>query len=742
MATCAFVTVLTSDSYLPGSLVTAYSIKENEEASTRKHDLVCLVTLDSVSVQSIKALRQIYDLVISVEEIRSGNSENELNLLGRQDLSYTVTKIHIWRLTQYEKVIYLDSDTLLLRAISHLFQLASPFSACPDIGWPDCFNSGLMVISPNEQTFEKLFKHFLSQGSWDGADQGLLNDYFAEPSGGDPPPGGSDVQSHGWNRLSFIYNVTPSAYYTYAPAYKRYGDKIAMIHFIGRDKPWHLINRRRYRNAYAPNHQSEHLNAVDYDSLVDRWLDAYEKVVGPIEPLEWSTFQPEFSVPKYASQWDSLQPSAYQPPSLEELKETFSRRQADYGSQFYNPKASQNEGGYMSLPFLNLSGKARDSILEKQGMVTTASDSARDGQSRQDETQNDYQDSDKVWDPSQSSLPIGGGYQMNEPITKHYEAAWDKPLSEQSRNFFQPPPVTHSIPSITHQDYSRFSSAPEPNAVQAVFPWEENARHNIGRVFPHEGNRTSASHSSHHEDHHQHDVQVSQPSLSQIYRNAWDEDPMIGRWAQARSVSGSHRNPNAGWKKSQATKAALIQTPRLEIRGFDFDVTDTKGKESSRESENVGRIPTSHHHHQQQQHHHHHHPSRSMTFSSSSYRSERDCEENSQDADEEDVGEDEDQASDIRIVIEDVCSESTITIPSDTSPNPNATPATDATKMPEINRADSLGTSSRLPTNRTMIVGIPVQMLRTSSSSSNSSAQSWESENKNSLARRATRLMG
>ena len=36
------------------------------------------------------------------------------------------------------------------------------------------------------------------RGSWDGGDQGLLNDFFPD-----------------WNRLSFTYNVTPSAYYTW-----------------------------------------------------------------------------------------------------------------------------------------------------------------------------------------------------------------------------------------------------------------------------------------------------------------------------------------------------------------------------------------------------------------------------------------------------------------------------------------------------------------------------------------------
>jgi glycogenin glucosyltransferase len=54
----------------------------------------------------------------------------------------TPTKLHTFRLTQFKKVIYLDADTLVIRPLSHLFDLAAPFAAAPDIGWPDCFNSG------------------------------------------------------------------------------------------------------------------------------------------------------------------------------------------------------------------------------------------------------------------------------------------------------------------------------------------------------------------------------------------------------------------------------------------------------------------------------------------------------------------------------------------------------------------------------------------------------------------------
>lgn len=106
--------------------------------------------------------------------------------------------MHIFRLTQFSKIIFLDADVLPIRPLSHLFSLPHEFSASPDVGWPDIFNSGVLVLSPGEEKFTQLTDLLTSKGSWDGGDQGILNEW----RGGD------------WNRLSFTYNTTPTAAYT------------------------------------------------------------------------------------------------------------------------------------------------------------------------------------------------------------------------------------------------------------------------------------------------------------------------------------------------------------------------------------------------------------------------------------------------------------------------------------------------------------------------------------------------
>ena len=181
-----------------------------------------MITLESLSAETITELKSLYDYVIPVERIRSPNMAN-LYLMGRPDLSYAFTKIALWRQTQFRKIVYLDADVVALRALDELFDIEASFAAAPDIGWPDAFNSGVMVIKPDMGEYWSLHTMAAAGESFDGADQGLLNQYF---------------EHRPWQRLKFTYNCTPNAEYQWEPAYRYYKRDISAVHFIGKDKPW------------------------------------------------------------------------------------------------------------------------------------------------------------------------------------------------------------------------------------------------------------------------------------------------------------------------------------------------------------------------------------------------------------------------------------------------------------------------------------------------------------------------
>ncbi|KAL5533906.1 hypothetical protein ACEPAG_366 [Sanghuangporus baumii] len=350
----AFVTLVTSDSYLPGALAVAAALKEVHPSPPVDPEVpfqtLCIVTPETVDVKTVKLLRRAFDLVVGVEVI-DGRFKPELHLLGRPDLHSVLTKLHVFRLTQFDKIIFLDADVLPIRPLSHLFTLPHEFSAVPDVGWPDIFNSGMMVLSPGEDKFNEIMNIVKLKGSWDGGDQGVLNEW----------------RGNDWNRLSFTYNTTPTAAYIYAPAYERFGSQVSAIHFIGPNKPWNEIPYRAPSSASqvqqsqggslraheqpvsssAPTSTSVSmapLQSYGYASLVDRWFDVYDR---NYRRPTWTT-EHEFESRRYENAWDDKPTSLSDTVSGGTLGLEDLRRLALEGGA--SASRQEGEGEYRSLP--------------------------------------------------------------------------------------------------------------------------------------------------------------------------------------------------------------------------------------------------------------------------------------------------------------------------------------------------------------------------------------------------------
>ncbi|KAI5245144.1 nucleotide-diphospho-sugar transferase [Aureobasidium subglaciale] len=316
-----YCTMVTSDSYLPGAAVLAHSLRDN---GTKKK-LAVIVTTDSLRSSTLTELKSLYDYVIPVQRISTPNIAN-LFLMGRGDLRDTFTKIVLWRQTQFRKIVYLDADTVALRAPDELFDVEASFAGAPDVGWPDAFNTGVMVLKPNMGDFWALQTLAATGDSFDGADQGLLNQYFEHKN---------------WHRLSFVYNCTPSANYQYEPAYRYNKSRIAMVHFIGKNKPW---NASRSRDA-APG---------AYNELLHRWWAVYDKhfkgsvsdyTSGRYSPGSPQIAQPEASVtttePSFAEPRElaeELDQGRVEPTSTQEQRR-FTAQQAEWDATRSEPPA-------------------------------------------------------------------------------------------------------------------------------------------------------------------------------------------------------------------------------------------------------------------------------------------------------------------------------------------------------------------------------------------------------------------
>jgi glycogenin glucosyltransferase len=245
-------------------MVLAHSLRDNGATSK----LVVLYTPDNLQPATINELKvlcldgptstasdisqTIYDELIPVDPTTNGTPAN-LWLMDRPDLISAFTKIELWRQTQFSRIVYIDCDVVALRAPDELLSLDADFAAAPDVGWPDCFNSGVMVLRPNLQDYYALGGLAEMGVSFDGADQGLLNEHFRD-----------------LHRLSFTYNCTPSANYQYIPAYRHFQNSISLIHFIGAEKPW---------NSARP------ADPVDspYNQLLGKWWAVYDRHYRPVD---------------------------------------------------------------------------------------------------------------------------------------------------------------------------------------------------------------------------------------------------------------------------------------------------------------------------------------------------------------------------------------------------------------------------------------------------------------------------
>ncbi|GJW88086.1 UDP-glucuronate:xylan alpha-glucuronosyltransferase 2 isoform X1 [Tanacetum coccineum] len=161
----AYATLLhSSESYVCGAITLAQSLLKT--GTTR--DLILLIDT-SISVPKRQALAAAGWTIRIIKRIRSKQAKhNTYNI-------YNYTKLRLWQLTDYHKIIFIDSDIIVLRNLDHLFSYPQ-LTAKSD--HDSIFNSGVMVIEPSNCTFMHFTQRMNEIISYNGGDQGFLNEIF------------------------------------------------------------------------------------------------------------------------------------------------------------------------------------------------------------------------------------------------------------------------------------------------------------------------------------------------------------------------------------------------------------------------------------------------------------------------------------------------------------------------------------------------------------------------------------
>lgn len=186
----SYVTLLSNDDFIYGVLLLYKGLKETKS----QFPLTCIVT-DNVSKDIIYKLKQHNINIIIYPEIKTPQEFYEHNYkidkLCANNWINVFSKLHIFNLDQFNKIIYLDADIMILKNLDHLFTY--PHMSAPVVceyfnKWPNWihFNSGCMVIEPSKKLYKDILKFYynFNENNLSDymfiADQEILNEYFKD----------------------------------------------------------------------------------------------------------------------------------------------------------------------------------------------------------------------------------------------------------------------------------------------------------------------------------------------------------------------------------------------------------------------------------------------------------------------------------------------------------------------------------------------------------------------------------
>lgn len=222
----AYVTLCSTDRILNLTLVWAYTLMK----TSTPYPVIALVTKE----MSQEGMTKLEDIGVDVRII--DNIPQPKQPLGRgartpRDRSKVFSKLWAWTLKEYSKVVFMDSDILVLKNIDDIFDIpintgdiASAFYCGFSCDCNTTWNAGVMMIRPNADSFHSLLDGFETV-KWGGqGDQGYLNAYYKKYGG--------------HRNITQFYNIGKNVPRCAFDDWF-YPDKFRVFHFAGNDHMTH-----------------------------------------------------------------------------------------------------------------------------------------------------------------------------------------------------------------------------------------------------------------------------------------------------------------------------------------------------------------------------------------------------------------------------------------------------------------------------------------------------------------------
>jgi lipopolysaccharide biosynthesis glycosyltransferase len=174
-----FVTVCNKE-YLIGFEVMLKSLIDNNPRVINDNLPFVIITND-LNPEDLVTSRKIYN---NIHIKRYDESKySQIEELKKQQMAFgDYTKYEIFSLTEFKKIIFLDSDTIILGNIDYLIDFEESFGCVREL-FIDQYNTGVMVIG-NEYLNPKITEDLINltnvYGITEHLDQDIINNYFID----------------------------------------------------------------------------------------------------------------------------------------------------------------------------------------------------------------------------------------------------------------------------------------------------------------------------------------------------------------------------------------------------------------------------------------------------------------------------------------------------------------------------------------------------------------------------------
>lgn len=237
-----YLAVCTSADYLEGLLALHASLRRVRS----RYPLTVLLT-PSLPTRVDRVLEGFGLRVLRTERLLDVPDEilRRNRAVGSLNWSNTFEKLRAFELTEFDKIVYLDSDMVVLRNIDELFERPHLSAVVAGKHFPgnedwELLNSGCMVIAPRAGALERLWAAIpdaLRQRNAIG-DQDLLQ--ICHPDW----PERAELHLGDEYNMFFPY----LEHYSLVHGFSLGGRKpVKIVHFTGSTKPWQTSHRHRVR---------------------------------------------------------------------------------------------------------------------------------------------------------------------------------------------------------------------------------------------------------------------------------------------------------------------------------------------------------------------------------------------------------------------------------------------------------------------------------------------------------------